>query len=163
MSQFVFKLGPFSSNLLYLDVDKYKYKYKYKLAASSSSLEATTGEKATIAENLSRGGEETEDFLVTNSGKCGVNTAENTGREENTQREIGGSTVGIGRGGPSLLACHRCTAPVVVVSSGAAYCSDICTEQWWSSCTSTTQCVVCVVLYSASVVQFIVQLAVWWL
>ena len=56
---------------------------------------------------------------MTNSGKCGVNTAENTGREENTQREIGGSTVGIGRGGPvsSGLSPVHC-------SSGAAYCDD---------------------------------------
>ena len=85
--------------------------FLFKSSASSSGLEATNGQKATIAENLSREG---EDFLVTNSGKCGVNTAENTGRrEENTQRgEIGGSTVGIG--GPVALSSRLsplCTAP----------------------------------------------------
>ena len=99
--------------------------FLFKSSASSSGLEATNGQKATIAENLSREG---EDFLVTNSGKCGVNTAENTGRrEENTQRgEIGGSTVGIGRRPPSLLACHHCacTAPPIQCS-GVAYCNAL--------------------------------------
>ena len=105
MSQFVFNLC-----LVFLSNEE-----------SSSSLEAANGEKATIAENLSRGG----DFLVTKSGKCGVNTAENTGREENTQREIGGSTVGIGAGRPLfwLVTTVHCTRQCQC--NGAVYCNAI--------------------------------------
>ena len=109
--------------------------FLFKSSASSSGLEATNGQKATIAENLSREG---EDFLVTNSGKCGVNTAENTGRrEENTQRgEIGGSTVGIGR-------------PAALSSGLSPLCSVHCTSnsvQWCSLLQCLTECSVVTVV-----------------
>ena len=99
--------------------------FLFKSSASSSGLEATNGQKATIAENLSREG---EDFLVTNSGKCGVNTAENTGRRKiHREEKLEDRQLALDGRPPSLLACHHCavcTAPPIQCS-GVAYCNAL--------------------------------------